>query len=105
MDLHHGLRAVSIDVITDYAFGQSYGLLETPDLGYEFFMLVQRLGPAAWIFRQVPWLKAIIKITPEPIIRAVSEPISQVIDMQRVSINLRRGLYKAEFDFLASALQ
>lgn len=77
MDLHHGLRAVSIDVITDYAFGQSYGLLETPDLGYEFFMLVQRLGPAAWIFRQLPWLKAVIKSMPESIVRVVSRPISQ----------------------------
>ncbi|KAL8799554.1 MAG: hypothetical protein Q9182_005793 [Xanthomendoza sp. 2 TL-2023] len=52
LDAHHGFRAVSIDVTTDYAFGESYGLLGQDDLGSEFFMLVQRLGPSAWVFRQ-----------------------------------------------------
>lgn len=84
MDLHHALRAVSIDVVTDYAFGQSYNLLESPDFGYDFFMVVLRLGPAAWIFRQVPWLKAVLRTIPEPIVRVVSTPMSNVIDMQRV---------------------
>jgi cytochrome P450 len=85
MDLHHALRAVSIDVITEYAFGQSYDLLETSDFGYDFFMLVLRLGPAAWIFRQAPWLKAVLRAMPESIVRVVSAPMSNVIDMQRVS--------------------
>jgi cytochrome P450 len=85
MDLHHALRAVSIDVITEYAFGQSYGLLETADFGYDFFMLVQRLGPAAWIFRQVPWLKVVLRAMPKSIVRVVSAPMSNVINMQLVS--------------------
>lgn len=85
MDLHHALRAVSIDVITEFAFGESYGLLETPDFGYDFFMLVLRLGPAAWIFRQMPWLKTVMRVVPESMVRALSAPISNVIDMQRVS--------------------
>ena len=36
MDLHHGFRAVSVDVITDYALNKSYNLLDSPDLGEEF---------------------------------------------------------------------
>lgn len=85
MDLHHALRAVSIDVITEYAFGESYGLLDTPDFGYDFFMLVLRLGPAAWIFRQAPWLKTVLRSIPESLVRVVSAPMTNVIDMQRVS--------------------
>ena len=85
VDMHHGLRAVSIDVITDYAFGKSYGLLDQPDLGLKFFTLVHKIGPAAWVFRQWPWLKPLAMTVPKPIIKVLSEPIGQVRDMQTVS--------------------
>jgi cytochrome P450 len=82
VDMHHGLRAVSIDVVTDYAFGACYDLLKEPDLGLKFFTLVHKIGPAAWIFRQCPWLKSLAMAIPEPIIKVISEPIGQVRDMQ-----------------------
>ena len=47
VDMHHGLRAVSIDVITDYAFNKSYNLLDKPDLRLKFSTLVHKIGPAA----------------------------------------------------------
>ena len=85
VDMHHGLRAVSIDVITDYAFGKSYDLLDRPDLGLQFFTLVHKIGPAAWVFRQWPWLKPFAMMVPKPIMKFSSEPIGQVRDMQTVS--------------------
>ena len=85
IDLHHGLRAVSIDVITDYAFGKSYDLLDTPDLGMAFFLMVHKLGPAAWIFRQWPWIRFIAFAIPEALIRILSEPIGEILDMKDVS--------------------
>ncbi|KAL6915276.1 hypothetical protein FSST1_006771 [Fusarium sambucinum] len=94
MDLHHALRAVSIDVITEYAFGESYGLLDTPDFGYDFFMLVLRLGPAAWIFRQAPWLKTVLRSIPESLVRIVSAPMTNVIDMQRHCNSKLRNIEK-----------
>jgi cytochrome P450 len=33
VDLHHAFRAISVDVITEYAFGQSYDLLDRDDSG------------------------------------------------------------------------
>ncbi|CBX95728.1 hypothetical protein IAQ61_004561 [Plenodomus lingam] len=81
-DIHHGLRAISIDVVTDYAFGSCYDLLKEPDLGLKFFTLVHKIGPAAWIFRQWPWLKSVAMSIPESIIKLISEPIGQVRDMQ-----------------------
>lgn len=82
VDMHHGLRAVSTDVVTDYAFGACYDLLKEPDLGLKFFTLVHKIGPAAWIFRQWPWLKSLAMSIPKPIIKLISEPIGQVRDMQ-----------------------
>ncbi|KAL8834369.1 MAG: hypothetical protein Q9170_003779 [Blastenia crenularia] len=83
LDAYHGFRAVSIDVITDYAFGQSYGLLDQVDLGKEFFDLMQRLGPAAWIFRQWPWLKPVVMMMPEGAISFLSRPMGFVRDLQK----------------------
>ena len=85
VDMHHGLRAVSSDVITDYAFGKSYDLLDQPDLGLQFFTLVHKRGSTTWVFRQWPWLKPLAMMVPKPIMKILSEPIGQVQDMHTVS--------------------
>ncbi|KAL8963291.1 MAG: hypothetical protein Q9193_000431 [Seirophora villosa] len=92
VDVHHGLRAVSIDVITDYAFGESYRLLDQPDLGFEFFDLVQRLGPAAWIFRQWPWLKPIVMMTPKNLVSYANKPLGFVRGLQDLLVSRRSTL-------------
>jgi hypothetical protein len=33
----------------------------------------------------MPWLKTVMRVVPESMVRALSAPISNVIDMQRVS--------------------
>lgn len=53
-DMHHGLRAVSIDVISDFSFNKSYDLLKSEDLGYRFFELTGSVGASFWIFQQIP---------------------------------------------------
>jgi len=68
MDLHHGFRAVSVDVITDYAFDNCYNLLDRPSLGAEFFAVIRGMTPALWIFQQLstmlpPWL--MLRMSPE----------------------------------------
>lgn len=88
VDMHHGLRAVSVDVITEYAFGESYDLLDMPDLGLKFFTLVHKIGPAAWVFRQWPWLKKIAMMAPEKIVKLLSEPMGQIRDMQNMSFDI-----------------
>lgn len=82
VDMHHGLRAVSVDVVTDYAFGDCYDLLKQEDLGIKFFTLMHKIGPAAWIFRQWYWLKPVAMAIPGPVVKLISEPIGQVRDMQ-----------------------
>ncbi|PYH99944.1 cytochrome P450 [Aspergillus ellipticus CBS 707.79] len=54
IDLHYGFRAVSVDVITDYAFDNSYGFLDEQDFGVAFFDMIRGFGPAFWFFQQLP---------------------------------------------------
>lgn len=45
VDLHHTFRSISVDVITEYAFGSCYNLMDKEDLGAEFFAMVSGIGP------------------------------------------------------------
>jgi hypothetical protein len=84
VDLHHAFRAISVDVITDYAFGQSYNLLDTDDLGAELFAMIQGVGPAMWIFQQWPEMRKFALSLPRSVAKAMSRPLGRVMRMQDV---------------------
>ncbi|KFY66112.1 hypothetical protein V496_02171 [Pseudogymnoascus sp. VKM F-4515 (FW-2607)] len=82
VDLHHAFRAISVDVITDYAFGHCYNLLDTEDLGLDFFAMVQGIGPTMWIFQQWPSLRTFALSLPSALVKAMSKPLKQVLNLQ-----------------------
>ena len=84
VDLHHGFRAVSVDVITEYAFNNCYDLLDRPDLGLDFFAMVQGIGPMMWVFFQWPTLQKILLSIPPNIAMRMSPPLKQVLSLQAV---------------------
>ena len=51
VDLHHGYRALSVDVITDYAFDNCYDQLDSPDFAADFFEMTNALIPRGWILQ------------------------------------------------------
>ncbi|CZR59395.1 uncharacterized protein PAC_09287 [Phialocephala subalpina] len=81
LDLNHAFRAVSIDVITDYAFADCYDLLGREDLGKTFFEMVQKRGPAAWMFVQWPGLQALAMGLPKWVASALSQPIAHTLKL------------------------
>lgn len=64
IDLHHGYRAISVDVITDYAFDHCYKFLDQEDFGVEFFNMIRDFGPAFWFFQEFPRTQAVALATP-----------------------------------------
>ena len=85
LDIHHGCRAVSIDVITEYMFNKCYNLLGTPDLGANFFELVRGIGPALWVFQQWPEL-SLMNGLPPWILKRMSPPLAQILNLQEVHL-------------------
>ncbi|RYN45562.1 hypothetical protein AA0114_g8885 [Alternaria tenuissima] len=81
LDIHHGCRALSVDVITQYMFNKSYALLDAPDLGTHFFELVRGIGPALWVFQQWPEL-SIMNRLPQWMLRKMSPPLAHILDLQ-----------------------
>ncbi|KAL5336253.1 cytochrome P450 [Aspergillus crustosus] len=75
IDLHHGFRAISIDIITDYAFDDCYNFLDKGDFGVGFFNDFREMGPALWFFQQFPELQRIAMGIPHWLAKCISEPL------------------------------
>jgi hypothetical protein len=86
LDIHHGCRALSVDVITQYMFNKSYALLNAPDLGNHFLKLVRGIGPALWVFHQWPEL-SIMNRLPQWMLQKMSPPLAQILDLQEVCLS------------------
>ena len=86
-NLHQAFRPVSLDVASGYAFGQSYALLDTEDIGDEFFRLTRRLGPSQWVFHHFPGLLITSKL-PSWVLEKISDPLAQIVKFKGVG----RGL-------------
>lgn len=84
IDLHHGFRAISIDVITDYAFDQCYNFLDDKYFGVDFFDMMRDIGPAYWFFQQFPTLQVIAVRTPFWLAKSVSRSLTRRMVHQQV---------------------
>lgn len=84
VDLHHAFRAISVDVISDYAFGESYELMARDDLGRKFFDLVTGIGPTWWFFQQWPAMQKLALALPPAVAMAMSKPLKQVLTLLEV---------------------
>jgi len=83
VDLHHAFRAVSMDVISDFAFNQSYNFLERGDMGAYFFRMARGIGPALWVFQQLPSFQAVALKIPPWLAPYLSEPLGAVTSLQQ----------------------
>jgi hypothetical protein len=90
IDLHHGFRAISVDVITDYAFDNCYGFLEQDDFGVAFFNMVRDFGPGFWFFQQFPALQPIAFGLPFWLVKMIDGPLKRMMMLQNVSICISR---------------
>ncbi|KAH8704058.1 cytochrome P450 [Talaromyces proteolyticus] len=85
IDLHHGFRAVSVDVITDYAFNNCYDFLERADFGVEFFNMIRDFGPGFWFFQQFPATQPIAFGLPFWLVKMVDGPLKRMMMLQNSS--------------------
>ena len=63
IELHCGFRAVSVDVITDYAFDNSYELLSKPDFGKGSVDLLLGSAIIAPFLRQFPFFTELLMLS------------------------------------------
>ncbi len=56
VDLHHGYRALSVDVITDYSFDNDYQQLDSPTFASDFYEMTGELLARGWVLQAFPFL-------------------------------------------------
>jgi len=92
VDLHHAFRAVSVDVISDFAFGRCYNFLDEDDIGARFFEMARGIGPALWAFQQFPSLQAMALKTPPWMAPYLSKPLGYITGMQMECVRQIEGV-------------
>ncbi|EGD97356.1 benzoate 4-monooxygenase cytochrome P450 [Trichophyton tonsurans CBS 112818] len=85
IDLHHGFRAISIDVISDYAFDNCYNFLEKDDFGAPFFDMIRGFGPMFWFFQQFPFLRPILLGVPPWVAKLTSPSLTRMLQFHQSS--------------------
>ncbi|KAK2747805.1 hypothetical protein FQN57_001835 [Myotisia sp. PD_48] len=86
IDLHHGFRAISVDVITDYAFDNCYDFLEQDDFGVGFFDMIRDFGFMFWLFQQVPSIRPLALATPFWLAKLTSKPLTRMMMLHQVRV-------------------
>ncbi|OJI96369.1 hypothetical protein ASPVEDRAFT_78143 [Aspergillus versicolor CBS 583.65] len=94
IDLHHGFRAISIDVITDYAFDNSYNFLDEEDFGVGFFNSIRAIGPALWFFQQFPAIQDLALHIPYWLAKRLSGPLASMMLQQE---DARRQILRVKY--------
>jgi hypothetical protein len=83
-DLHHGFRAVAVDVITDYAFDSCYNLLDKPGFGTDYFGLMFTLIKRSPLFLQFPLIQSIAMNTPAWLRKLSGGPMRSFVRLKEV---------------------
>ena len=80
--LHHAFRTVSVDVISEIAFGSCYDFLDKDDTGADFFEMARGIGPALYAFQQFASLQRLAHRIPPWLAPLLSHPLGYVTSMQ-----------------------
>ncbi|KFY37873.1 hypothetical protein V494_04603 [Pseudogymnoascus sp. VKM F-4513 (FW-928)] len=66
VDLHHGFRAYSVDVVTDYSFDNDYKQLDSPNFGSDFYEMSSKLITRVWVLQAFPFLLPVAELITLP---------------------------------------
>ena len=64
IDIRSAYRALTMDIISDYAMAESWDYLGKPDLGTDWFRMIRSGSEAGYLLRQFPWVLPVLKSLP-----------------------------------------
>ena len=82
--MHHVLKAYTSDVITEYAFGDSFHFMDAPDYGKPYFEATDFYFSLTHVFGHFPWYACLVQLAPAWIIRTLSPTLRELVDKQTV---------------------
>lgn len=85
-NLHAAFRAISVDVITDYAFDDSWNQLDDEDLGEWFSNMIRSSASMFWTFQAFASLRVPIQSLPDSVAKHMSPSVADFVACKDVSI-------------------
>ena len=76
--------ALTLDVISHYAFGESFGLVEKDGFSPEWKQALLDMIEAGAVNRHLPWLADCLMMLPDNAAAAISKPIAFFLQVQKV---------------------
>jgi hypothetical protein len=83
---HHMLKACASDVITLYAFGDSFHFLDKADCGRSYFEAGDSFNSLTHVFGAFPWLARLAIAAPRWLIKVLRPSSAEFVDSQVVII-------------------
>lgn len=85
LEMHPVFRACTNDVITTYAFGRSFNLLDRPDFGVPYFEASDVFFRLEHLFGHFTWLADLVQATPLWVVSMLFPSMKELVEKQYVS--------------------
>ncbi|KAF2120196.1 cytochrome P450 [Lophiotrema nucula] len=92
VELHHMFKACASDIITLYAFGDSFHFLEKKDFGQPYFEAGDTFNGLTHVFGAFPWLARLAIATPGWLVKILNPSVSDFVDSQEWWLNKVREI-------------
>jgi cytochrome P450 len=99
--LFFAYRCLTVDIISDYLFGRSLGLLDRPDWGGEFYTAWRSLWEISPLIRQLPFILKVINAMPRWMLAITQPKALEVIDSQILGAKLAAEALASDPDEVA----
>lgn len=86
VNLRYVFAALTMDVVTEYAFAKCYNVLDEPEFGLAWQVAIEKVSRQSHVNKQFPWLFPLMKMTPLWLVEKLNPHMMQLINYQMVRI-------------------
>ena len=86
VDLHHGYRALSVDIITDYGFDNDYKQLDSPTFASDFYEMTGELVARGWVLQAFPFLLPLSNMITLGMAKRLNRALYELLVFRTVSL-------------------
>ena len=87
VNLRYAFAALTMDVVTDYAFAQSYNCLDEPDFSPIWPQAVDSISEQTHINKQLPWILPLMRLMPLWLVNRLNPHMMRLISFQIVRMS------------------
>lgn len=84
VNLRDPYAALTMDIITEYAFAKSYGCVDRPDFASEWPRVIDAVSAQSALTKQFPSILKTMRMMPDSLVEKLNPDMMLLINFQRV---------------------